>query len=237
LDGVSYAASALCLAFVRSPPEPHRALAAGSMVQDLRKELSAFASRRWLWLVIGQFGLLNLVALAPFMVLAPVILAKAPDAAQHWGSLLSAVGVGGVAGAAAVMRWPPSRAVLAIECATIMLVTPLILLAVHATLPLLLVGGAAYGGGAAIVNVMIGTSVQREIPVELLSRVFSIIQIAAGTFAPLGDALAGPASAWLGPDLALGTGAAAALASVAILLSFKDVRRFGENSAAPPIMA
>lgn len=233
LDGISYAASAMCLVFVHLPTAPHRTPAARSVMQDLRMGLVAFAGRRWLWLIIGQFGLLNLVALAPFMVLAPVLLAHLPHGAQLWGSVLSAVG--GVAGAAAVMRWPPNRAVLVIECATAMLVTPLILLAMHAAFPVLLAGGAAYGCGAAIVNVMIGTSVQKEIPAELLSRVFSIVQIAAGTFAPLGYALAGPAAAWLGPDRALGVGAGVALASIAALLSFKDVRRFGERPAASPI--
>ena len=235
LDGMSYAASAVCLVLVRPQPEPRRATTTRPVLGDLRVGLNAVTSRRWLWLVIAQFGLLNLVALAPFMVLAPVLLVRLPHGAQLWGSLLSAIGVGGLAGAAAIMRWQPRRAVLAIEVATAMLVAPLVLLAAHAALPALLVGGVAYGAGAAIVNVMIGTMVQREIPMELLSRVFSIVQIAAGVLAPAGYALAGPAAQWLGPHRALALGATLALFSVAMLMSLADLRRFGARLAAAPI--
>lgn len=227
LDGVSYAASALCLVFVRPQPESRRATTAGPVLQDLRVGLNAFASRRWLWLVIAQFGLLNLVTFAPFMVLAPVLLAKLPHGAQLWGLLLSAIGVGGLVGAAAIMRWQPTRAVLAIEVATVMLVAPLVLLAAQVALPALLIGGVAYGAGAAVVNVTIGTLIQREIPPGLLSRVFSIVQIAAGVLAPAGYALAGPASAWLGPHRALALAAGIALASIALPMCFADVRQFG----------
>ncbi len=191
---MSYPARAVFLVLVSTPPEPRRATTTRPVLGDLRVGLSAVTSRRWLWLVIAQFGLLNLVALAPFMVLAPVLLVRLPHGPQLWGSLLSAIGVGGLAGAAAIMRWQPRRAVLAIEVATAMLVAPLVLHAAPAALPARLVGGVAYGAGAAVVNVMIGTMVQREIPMELLSRVFSIVQIAAGVLAPAGYALAGVAA-------------------------------------------
>ena len=85
IDGVTYAASAVCLALVRPQSEPRRRAQKGSVLRDLRDGVGAFASRRWLWLIVGQFGLLNLLALAPFMVLAPVLLAKLPHGAQAWG--------------------------------------------------------------------------------------------------------------------------------------------------------
>ena len=229
IDGLSYAASALCLLFVRLQPEPPRTAIAAPMLRDLREGLSAFASRRWLWLMIAQFGLLNLVAFAPFLVLAPVLLAKIPNGAQAWGLLLSAIGVGGLAGAGAIMRWQPTQSIIAIEIAAAMLATPLILLALHATLPALLAGGIAFGAGASVLRVLIGTLVQREIPVMLVSRVFSVVQIVAGAFAPAGYALAGPASAWLGPRPALAVGAGTVLASVAVLMCFADIRQFGAH--------
>ena len=232
LDGLSYLASALCLACVRQRAETRQATGARSVLQNLRLGLGAFASRRWLWLVVTQFGLLNLIALAPFMVLAPVLLARMPHGAQLWGLLLSAIGAGGLAGAAAIMRWQPKRAVLAIEVAVVLLVTPLLLLAARAGLPALLVGGVAYGAGAAVVNVMIGTMIQREVPKDLLSRVFSIVQIAAGVLAPAGYALAGPASAWLRPRQALTVAAGLALASVAVVVCLADVRQFGKVGGA-----
>ncbi len=232
IDGLTYAASALCLTFVRHRIETRQAATSRSLLQDLRLGLDAFASRRWLWLVVAQFGLLNLVALAPFMVLAPVLLARLPHGAQLWGLLLGAIGVGGLTGVAAIMRWQPVWAILTIQAAVVLLLLPLVLLAVNALFPVILLGGVAYGAGAAIVNVMIGTMIQREIPMELLSRVFSIVQIAAGVLAPAGYALAGPASALLGPHRALAAGASMAVASVAALMCSADIRHFGAHGSA-----
>ncbi len=232
IDGLTYAASALCLMFVRHRTGTRQTAISRSLLQDLRLGLDAFASRRWLRLVVVQFGLLNLVALAPFMVIAPVLLARLPHGAQLWGLLLGAIGVGGLAGAAVVMRWQPVRAMLTIQAAAMLLLLPLVLLAANAVFLALLLGGVAYGAGAAVVNVMIGTMIQREIPMELLSRVFSIVQIAAGVLAPAGYALAGPASALLGPHRALAAGAGIALASVAAFMCLADVRRFGARQPA-----
>ena len=233
LDGLSYAASALCLLSVRGQGGTGQAKTLGSsLLQELRGGLGAFANRRWLWLIVGQFGLLNLVAFAPVLVLAPVLLARAPHAAQHWGLLLSAAGLGGLVGAAAIMHREPVRTGIAIEAAVVLLVTPLILLAVNAALPILLVSGVAYGAGEAVVNVLIGTMVQREIPEELLSRVFSIVQITAGVLTPLGFALAGPAAMWFGLHEALLAGAGLSLASAALLICSPDIRRLKSHISA-----
>ena len=160
------------------------------------------------------------------------MLARMPHGAQLWGLLLSAIGLGGLAGAAAIMRWQPKRAVLAIEVAVVLLVTPLLLLATRAAFPALLLGGVAYGAGAAVVNIMIGTMIQREVSLDLMARVFSIVQIAAGVLAPAGYALAGPASAWLGPRQALTIAAGVALASVVVTVCLADwIRRSARRPA------
>ena len=238
LDGLSYAASALCLVPVRGRGGVREAESVpSSVLQDLRLGLGAFARRRWLWLVVGQFGLLNLVAFAPVLVLAPVLLARSPHGAQHWGLLLSAAGLGGLVGAISIMGREPARAGLAIEAAVLLLVTPLVLLAVDAAFPALLIGGVAYGAGEAVINVMIVTLIQREIPEALLSRVVSIVQIAAGVLAPAGYALAGPAAAWLGPHRALLAGAGISVASVVALLCFAEIRRFRPGVATYSVMS
>ena len=95
-----------------------------------------------------------------------------------------------------------------------------------------LLGGVGYGAGAAIVNVLIGTLIQREIPAHVLSRVFSVVQITAGILAPAGYAIAGPASAWLGPRLPMGVGAGLAAASVVLVLRSIDVRRISTSDLA-----
>lgn len=155
------------------------------------------------------------------MVLAPVLLARMPHGPQLWGLVLSAIGAGGLSGAAAVVCWQPKRAIMAIEVAVVLLL-------LLAGLPALLLGGVAYDAGAAVVRVMIGTMIQRENPMDLLSCVFSLVQIAAGVLAPAGYALAGPASAWFGPRQALTVAAGLALASVAALVCLINVRQLAQ---------
>lgn len=111
-----------------------------------------------------------------------------------------------------------------------MLTAPSVLLAAHAGTAALLAGAAAFGAAAAVLNVLVATSIQREIPDALLSRVMSVVQLVATGLVPVGFALTGPAAAWLGAGRALAFGAGAILVSVGVLLSMPEIRRFGGGS-------
>ncbi len=238
LDGLSYAASALCLALVSLPPEARAATASRvpQIGSDLREGFRAYAERRWLWLLVGQFGLLNLIAIAPFRVIAPVLLAALPNGARAWGALLGTVGAGALAGALGATRWQPKRALVAVELAVCALLPMLFLLAMGAPFLLLLAGGVLFGAGAAVLSVLTLTAIQREVPLNLLSRVMSVVQLTDMGLTPLGYVLAAPAAALLGPHAALAAAASCVLVSVGVLLSFADIRRFGMASQAvtPP---
>jgi MFS family permease len=232
LDGLSYAVSALCLALVVLPrvARPAAAPNARHVGHDLREGFRAYAERRWLWLLVGQFGLLNLVAIAPFRVIAPVLLAALPDGARAWGALLGMVGAGALAGAIGAMRWQPRRTLVAVELAVCALLPLLFLLAAGAPFLLLLAGGALFGAGAAVLSVLTLTAIQRQVPLGVLSRVMSVVQLADMGLTPLGYVLAAPVAALLGPHAALAAAASCVLVSVGILLSVPDIRRFGADS-------
>lgn len=229
LDGLSYAASALCLALVVLRPDARATAAPRNrhVGRDLREGFQAFADRRWLWLVVGQFGLLNLIAIAPFRVIAPVLLATLPNGARAWGLLLGAVGAGALAGAIGATRWQPRRALVAVELAVCSLLPLLFLLAAGAPFAVLLAGGVAFGIGAAVLSVLTLTAIQREVPLDVLSRVMSVVQLADMGLIPLGYVLAAPAAALLGAHGALASAAACVLVTVGLLLSVPDIRRFG----------
>ena len=234
LDGLSYAASAVCLGLVslRSQAQSTAAPRNRQVGRDLREGLRAFAERRWLWLVVGQFGLLNLIAIAPFRVIAPVLLAAQPNGARAWGLLLGAVGAGALAGAIGAMRWQAKRSLVAVELAVCALLPMLFLLAAGAPLPLLLAGGVVFGLGAAVLSVLTLTAIQREVPLAVLSRVMSVVQLTDMGLTPLGYVLAAPAAALLGPHGALAWAASFVLVSVGVLLSVPDIRRSGAPVAA-----
>jgi MFS family permease len=232
LDGLSYAVSAVCLGLVRLEPaaRPTTAPRNRHFGRDLREGFQAFTQRRWLWLLVGQFGLLNLLAIAPFRVIAPVLLAALPNGARAWGLLLGMVGAGALAGAIGATRWQPKRSLLAVELAVCSLLPLLFLLASGAPFPLLLAGGVAFGVGAAVLSVLTLTAIQREVPLGVLSRVMSVVQLADMGLTPLGYVLAAPAAALLGPHGALAAAASCVLVSVGVLLSFPEIRRFGASA-------
>ena len=71
------------------------------------------------------------------------------------------------------------------------------------------------------------TAIQREVPLDVLSRVMSVVQLAGMGLNPLGYILAAPATVLLGPHAALAWAAACVLVSVGVLVSISDIRRFG----------
>ena len=224
LDAASYGVSAACLGLLRLAP--HVAPPRASLAADLRLGWGEFNRHRWLQLVTGQQGLLNLLAFAPFFVLGPSLFAAVPDGAPTGGVIASATGVGGIAGGVLVLHVHIPRPLLAVQLATALLATPLIMLALHAPVPLLAFGSAVFGLALTAVNVLVQTSLQESIPNDFLSRVSSIFTLMTLGVGPVGYALCGPVASLIEPERALGLGACALLLSVAVLLMSGSVRGF-----------
>jgi len=75
----------------------------------------------------------------------PPVLNHAPDGARTWGFIASATGVGGIAGGLLVLRVRLSQSLLGVQVATALLATPLIMLALHAPVPLLALSSGTFG--------------------------------------------------------------------------------------------
>jgi len=227
LDAGSYIASAACLWAIRLPARPVAvAQARKSALGELTEAVQAMRQTRWLGLVVAQYGFLNLLAIAPFNVIAPVVLSRTSTGAGAWGLLLSGIGVGAVLGAFACARRQPRRMLLGIEAAATMLSAPIFLLAMHATFALVVVGSIIFGVGAAMLSVLTITAIQKEIAPSMLSRTMAIVQLANIGLLPLGYILAGPIMSLLGAATSLVLSGICVLASVAILCSQPEIRRF-----------
>jgi MFS family permease len=231
LDAATYIASASCLLAINLParilpPRPSRKSAGRELMEAFR----AVRNTRWLLLIVAQYGALNMLAIAPFNVIAPVILfgrSSGPaDGAAAWGTLLACIGVGAVFGALGSARRQPRKLLLAIEAAAIMLSAPLFLLAMHAPFPLVLAGGFIFGVAAAMLSVLTMMAIQKEIAPSMLSRIMAIVQLANIGLLPLGYVLAGPALSLLGAAASLASSGICVLASVVILLFQPEIRGF-----------
>ena len=222
LNAVGYAASAVCLAMLRVAAQERKPSA--SVIADLQLGWVEFRRHRWLQLITAQYGLLNLVAFAPFFVLGPVLFASTPNGARLWGLVASATGVGGIVGGLLILRFRPLRPLIAFELSAALLTTPLVLLAFHIPVLPLAIGSAVFGASLAVLNVTAQTTIQERIPEEVLSRVNALFSMVATGLGPIGYALCGPIAHLVGPRSLLALGSGVILLSTTALLGSTSIR-------------
>ncbi len=222
VDALSYALSATCLSLMRIPV--HEAASSASFITDLKLGWQEFRQHRWLQLITAQYGLLNLVAFAPFFVLGPVLFASLPNGARLWGLVASATGAGGMVGGLLILRLRFLRPLIAFELAAALLATPLVLLAFHAPVLPVAIGSAIFGASLAVLNVTVQTTIQERIPSDVLSRVNAMFSVVSQGLGPIGFALCGPIAHLIGPRSSLVIGSGAIVVSAAVLLTSRYIR-------------
>ena len=179
---------------------------------ELRAGWREFTARTWLWSTVLIFGLGN--AFFMFLhVLGPAVAEDRLGGAGAWAAILSAGGVGAIAGGVGALRHRPSKPLVA--C----ILWPLTVLPQFAALaagaPTWVIAVAAFAGGFGLANhlALWFTVFQREVPEHAQSRVASYDAFGSFVLSPLGAAIAGPLAGTLGLSPALWLAAAAMLFS------------------------
>ena len=115
-----------------------------------------------------------------------------------WGLVLAIEGAGAVTGGIVMLKWKPSRPLLVATASTLVWVWPLIGLA--AVAPVWVIASGAFAGGAmmSIFGTIWNTTMQREIPSDILSRVSAYDWFGSLVFLPVGLAVVGPIQHALG---------------------------------------
>jgi hypothetical protein len=205
--------------------------AARPVLHDLREGWREFVSRQWLWVVVGQFSVLVLAMQAATGVLGPVIAAESLGGAAAWAMILAGHGAGLVVGAFVALRLRPRRPILIAVVLTAPAALPWLLLGFGAPLWTVVGGAFAVGLSLTVFGVLWSTTMQREIPAAVLSRVSAYDMLGSLMFGPVGLLIAGPAAVVVGARPALiGCGVVILTTTAAALLS-RDVRTL---TAPPP---
>ncbi|MFE0461353.1 MFS transporter [Kitasatospora sp. NPDC058965] len=233
IAAVTFGVSALCLLSLRLGPVPAPP-PGDSLWRNLVAGWREFRSRRWMWGVILIWMVYSVLGYGPLIPLAAGVLVPAHGSAVY--GLLSAVyGVGTVVGGVVAIRFKPHRPLAAGSLA--MLAAPLYPLGVALHLPVpalvgcLLVAGAGY----TFWGVMWATSVQTQVPGEVLNRIHAYEVAGSVCMVPLGSALAGPAAGAYGASAVLLFGAVVTVGVVVALLatpSIRGLRRVPDRGAA-----
>lgn len=235
IDGVSFLISGVLLSQIRLP---RTQMPRSRILAELRDGWDAFASRSWLWVIVIAFGFINAFWAAGLNVLGPVIAKDELGGPAAWGLVISASGLGFVAGGIAALHWRPRRPLLAGMLGILALAAPLGGLAIGAPLVVLMVAGFAGGVGVELFGVFWELSLQQHVPRELLSRVSAYDMLGSIALMPVGYVIIGPLSESVGIHETLWICVAAIVALTLATLAVRDVRVLerlaGEPDGAQP---
>ncbi|WP_221351037.1 MFS transporter [Streptomyces beigongshangae] len=223
LNAASFVVSAVLTARLRvSAP---RRVKGSSGWEDLREGWREFASRQWLWAVVAHSAVVVAGLNATVGVLGPLAAEEQSGGARAWSLVVAAQALGTVAGAGLAVRIRVRRPVLVAVLATFPAALPIALLAAAAPAWATALAMCCSGVTTAVGAVLWSTTMQREIPEEVLSRVSSYTWFGALGFAPLGLLAAGPAADAVGLRRALAGCAALVALAAAVALLAPQVRR------------
>jgi MFS family permease len=223
-DAISYAIGAICLASLRVGWARTDGRREETVGRQLMAGWHAFRSRTWLWSVVAQFCTLGLIVFPPFFVLGAVVAKQSLGGAVSWGVVLACQGGGATIAAIAMLRIQPRRPMLAGEVAMLGWALVLGALALRAPTAVIAVAGFVSGVGFGVFGPVWDTTMQRQLPPEILSRASAYDWFGSTVLLPIGFAIEGWISSWLGINGSLWLGACWLVVSVAAVLAIPSVR-------------
>lgn len=230
VDAATFAVSAAFLlrmrvAFTRPPKQ--------TFLSDLREGWSEFTRQTWVWTCVGHFALFQFAAIAPFLVLGPLIAEEELGGASAYATIMVFGGIGSVIGSLAAIQFRPDRQLVAAFLSLLTWASVLIAYAVAA--PVLVISSFALvaAAGMNFAGTIWFTALQQHVPQHALSRVSSYDWAGSVLFLPLGYILVGPLADQFGAGDVLYGAAAWTVCSSLAILAIPGVRNLRAVSDTP----
>ncbi|MFE0516610.1 MFS transporter, partial [Streptomyces sp. NPDC058964] len=229
--------SAVGVLRLRLPPVPANGRTSGHGAKAFRADLvegwREFRARTWLWGVIAVWCVYMIAVWGPTvpLVATEVVHQHGPRA---YGLVNSALGAGTVVGGLLALRLRPRRMLRAGAVALFAFVGFPAAVGAGLGVPAMAAGAAVAGAGMSFWGVMWATSVQTQVPPDVLNRIHAYDVAGSLAMMPVGQALAGPAAGVLGTDHVLLAAAVTSLAVAAALLAVPAVRNLVRADATAP---
>lgn len=220
IDAASFGIAAVLISRVRlndqARPESR------SMLRDLAEGWREFIARRWVWVIVVAFFVINAIT-GLMRTLGPAI-ADDSFGRVAWGTLSAAQGAGFVIGALIMLRWRPRRPMVVAMLAFLVDLPLMLMLGIHpAFLPLLVLFFLA-GIGSDLFGIGWETALQQHIPHDKLSRVASYDMLGSIAAVPVGQLLAGPLATGFGTGPVIAVGGIVVAVAVLATLADSSVR-------------
>ena len=233
VDAGTFVLAAVCFLSIRWERPTKRV--ATTILVDLREGWSELVLRPWVWIVAVSFCFVNAASSGVTKVLGPA-LADDTFGRAAWGLVLAAHTVGLVLGGLIALWLRPRRPLLAgVACALPMTLPPL---GLAAQAPALVMVAAMFLSGVGVeqFNVAWATSLQQEIPPDVLGRVYSYDLLLSFVAVPAGQIAIGPVAGEIGVGTTLAICALVIVVGVGAMSSTRGVRRL-ETLPAPKSLA
>ncbi len=197
IDALTFALSAVFLTQIRLPRQAQFA-PKQRFLRDLADGWREVVGRTWVWVSILNFMLFQLLMLPTFFILGPAIARQDLGGARTWALILVMMGIGSLIGDLLALKIEPRRPLRA--CFLIMLIglPAMYLLGSRATVPLIALAAIPFGLSFSFGNTLWFTALQDNIPEKAISRVSSFDWIGSTVLRPIGFAVVGPISEFLG---------------------------------------
>ncbi|MFD0395413.1 MFS transporter [Streptomyces nogalater] len=230
--------SARCACCCSGCPAPRGARAAtGPALRAFRADLvdgwREFCSRAWLWGVIAVWCLYMIAVWGPTVPLVATEVVGQHGAGAY-GLVNSALGAGTVIGGLLALRLRPRRMLRAGALSLFAFFGFPATVGAGLGVPAMAAGAALAGAGMSFWGVMWATTVQTQVPADVLNRIHAYDVAGSLAMMPVGQALAGPAAGALGTGHVLLTAAAVSLIVAVILLATPAIRDLVRAEPAAP---
>lgn len=199
---------------------------------ELREGWSEFVSRRWVWVVVLQFMIVNAVMTGGGQVLGPVI-ADETFGRAGWGVALACQTAGAIAGGLVAVRWLPRRTLLYGVALVALFAAPLLALGLAPHLAVVLPAMFVCGVAMEQFTLAWDLSLQENVPGEKLARVYSYDMIGSYVAMPAGQLAVGPVAAAAGVAGTLVGGAVLIVVVTLATLTSRQVRDLRRVSRTP----
>lgn len=192
-------------------------VAASNTLAELRVGWTEFTAHTWLWAVVLGAAIMNALYAGAWITLGPVI-ADDTIGAAGWGLTLSAMAVGMLVGTLLMLRTTWHHPLRAGMFGILLVAVPIAALGFPSQF-LLLIAAAVLGGiGFEIFGINWETALQENIGEDRLSRVVSYDMLGSFAAVPIGQVLAGTATAAFAAEQIVLTAAAIYLGTGILLL-------------------
>jgi MFS family permease len=231
-DAIGFGVAAALRTGMRFPAMPD-APPAANMIHELCEGWREFIARRWLWVIVAEFAIMMVVIVGVIDVLGPAVAQASLGGARSWGFIMAANGIGAVLGGLIMIKYRPVRMLLVASIAAGVYAVFLFALAVPLSVPLIAASGLLIGVTSEVFLVNWVTTMQQEIPPDLLSRLSAYDGMGSMALSPVGVAIAGPIAAAIGTTTALVWGGLIIVALTVVVLTVPEVRQLRRRAAEP----